>query len=111
MNNTMNTMSMSHPTLTITASDTLQLATIASAELMKHTDTGKLILNGPDADIDIGGISLKHTLAHIQQRLNLLQPNPELEAEWNQLQVLGEQYRALEAELLKKQRTWNTIKQ
>lgn len=101
-------------TLTVTdtgMSNTIgQFTTIAAGKIGTNP-SGRLVLKGPDADIDIDGISLKDTLLGIQQRLALLQPNLELEAEWHQLQELGEQYRTLEAELLKKQRTWNTIKQ
>lgn len=109
MNSGLLTTTMSPCSLTIT--DSPQFTTIASGELVRRTASGKLTLPGPDADIEINGVSLKHTLLGIQQRLALLQPNPELEAEWHQLRALGEQYRALEAQLLQKQHTWNTIKQ
>lgn len=99
------------PVSPISISSQTGFTTIAGGELMRRTASGKLTLPGPDADIEINGVSLKHTLLGIQQRLALLQPNPELEAEWHQLRALGEQYRVLEAELLKKQHTWNTIKQ
>jgi len=46
----------------------------------------------------------------IQTRLNILQPAPELEQEWQQLRELGDQYRKLEAEFKEKQRMWNTLK-
>lgn len=61
-------------------------------------------------DIVIKGRSLMETLATIEQRLNILQPNPELEAEWLELKELGQRYRQLEAELLEKQKMWATLK-
>jgi hypothetical protein len=63
-------------------------------------------LDGPDADIKINGESLMTTLRGIQDRLNILRPNQELEAEWDQLRELGEQYRKLEQELEEKSRVW-----
>ena len=46
----------------------------------------------------------------IQTRLNILQPAPELEQEWQQLRELGDQYRKLEAEFKEKQRMWTMLK-
>ena len=67
-------------------------------------------LDGPDADIKINGESLMATLRGIQDRLNILRPNQELESEWDQLRVLGEQYRKLEQELEEKSRAWSLLK-
>jgi hypothetical protein len=62
-----------------------------------------------DGDIKIQGRSLLATLDSIQQRLNILEPNPGLEAEWHELRKLGERYRQLESELLEKQKMWKTL--
>jgi hypothetical protein len=51
------------------------------------------------SDVNISGISLRETLQKIEQRLNILAPNKELEAQWEELQELGEKYRKLEKEL------------
>ena len=64
----------------------------------------------PSHDVLIGDVSLKNTLSEIQARLNILQPNPGLEQEWNDLRELGERYRALEQEILDKQQVWNSLK-
>jgi hypothetical protein len=71
---------------------------------------GQIEIRGDKADVVINGVSLKETLEGIQDRLNILRPNPALEAEWDQLQELGEQYRKLEAELSEKQRMWSTLR-
>jgi len=71
---------------------------------------GELNLTGVNADITINGVSLMATLKLIQDRLNMLHPNPALENEWDQLRELGEQYRKLEAELVEKQRAWEILK-
>lgn len=57
-------------------------------------------LSGEKADVVINGVSLSDTLKQIQQRLDILIVNPELEAKWNELSELGQQYRELEAKLL-----------
>jgi uncharacterized protein RhaS with RHS repeats len=70
----------------------------------------RIQLNGPDADIEVNGESLMATLSIIKERLNYLQVNTELEAEWNELRELGEQYRQLEQHIRDKQDTWNRLK-
>ena len=68
-----------------------------------------LSLKGENADIDINGKSLMKTLEGIEQRLAMLTPNPELEAEWNKLEELGLAYRKLESELLEKTKMWKAL--
>ena len=72
--------------------------------------SGKIQLDGPDADIEVNGESLMTMLKNIEQRLNILQPNTELESEWEELRVLGEQYRALEQHIQEKMATWDKLK-
>ena len=45
------------------------------------SQSGTIQLEGENADIKVNGESLMETLRGIQDRLNMLQPNPELEAE------------------------------
>jgi len=75
-----------------------------------NTTSGKLELNGANADIMINGNSISDAIRSIEARLDILRPNPALEKEWDQLRELGEQYRLLEAQLLQKQRMWDTLK-
>ena len=72
--------------------------------------SGRMELRGDQADIVINGVSLNDTLQLIQDRLCMLQPNRELEADWDQLRSIGEQYRDLEKQLMEKQRAWNILK-
>lgn len=72
---------------------------------------GRIELVGEDSDILFDGESLRDTLRSIQDRLNLLRPNPELEQQWDQLRELGDAYRRLEAELLEKQKMWQILQQ
>lgn len=72
--------------------------------------SGKITLKGDNADIEINGASLLDMIKGIQERLNILQPNQALEAEWDQLRELGEQYRALEKKLTEQGKMWETLK-
>jgi hypothetical protein len=79
-------------------------------DISSNQGSGVIDVKGENADIKINGVSLCDTLKVIQDRLNLLQPNPELEAEWDQLRELGDQYRKLETEFKEKTKMWNTLK-
>jgi len=72
--------------------------------------SGKIQLTGKDADIEVNGESLMTMLHRIEERLNLLTPNTKLEAEWEELRNLGEQYRKLEQHIRDKQATWDRLK-
>ena len=122
MNNNMNTsitgLYDDDNTITITSDSIFPTSSINTGtitdwthSIMNSSPSGKLVLSGADADVVIDGVSLKDTLVGIQQRLAILQPNPELEKQWHSLRELGEQYRALEAELLEKQKMWEAVKQ
>jgi hypothetical protein len=63
-----------------------------------------------DGDITVKGRSLTEFMDSVEQRLNILRPNPALESEWDQLRELGEQYRALEQQLTEKSQMWTTLK-
>jgi hypothetical protein len=74
------------------------------------TPSGQLNLIGDNADIVINGQSLNTTLTAIQERMGMLVPNPEMEAEWDQLRELGERYRELEKLCKEKSTAWNKLK-
>ena len=71
--------------------------------------SGKLYLDDQDADIIINGKSLGAVIAKIEERLNILVPNPELEKEWAELKQLGNKYRALEQQINDKMKTWKLL--
>jgi hypothetical protein len=73
-------------------------------------NAGKIKLVGKNADIDINGISLKDTLAKIEERLAMLKPDVAMEAEWQELKDLGDAYRKLEAEITEKMKAWDILK-
>jgi hypothetical protein len=82
--------------------------TYTSAPITSTTN-GTLDLRGKDADVRINGVSLTGVLKNIEERLNILRPDTELEAEWDQLRELGDQYRRLEAELKEKSLMWSKL--
>lgn len=89
------------------------IATGATPWITTTDGTSTLSVSG-DADIGgdvrVKGRSLAEFMESVEQRLNMLRPNPRLEQEWDQLRELGEQYRALEQQLLEKERMWQTLK-
>lgn len=72
--------------------------------------SGQLNLTGDNADIVINGQSLNATLAAIQERMGMLVPNTEMEAEWDELRELAERYRELEKLCKEKSTVWNKLK-
>ena len=71
---------------------------------------GKIQLSGENADIMIGDMSLKETLASIQQQLGILQSNKGLEERWEKLRKIKEEYDACVADLVEKETIWNELK-
>jgi len=61
-------------------------------------------------DVRVQGRSLAEFMQQVEQRLNILQPNTELEAEWDELRELGERYRELERQCAEKAEMWNRLK-
>ena len=82
--------------------------TIASPHT-KINQGGKLQLQGENADIEINGVSLVDMLKRIEERINILTVNTKLEAEWDELRELGDQYRALEQRIKDKLATWEKL--
>lgn len=74
------------------------------------TPSATISLKGEDADIDLNGKSMKVWMEKVEERLNILTPNPELEKEWDELRRLGERYRKLENKCKEKAKMWNKLK-
>jgi hypothetical protein len=71
---------------------------------------GKVVIQGKDADLVIGDKSLKSWMEKVEERLNILTPNPEMEKEWDDLRKLGARYRKLEKKCKEKSDMWNRLK-
>lgn len=91
------------------ASNSIGAGVISMQEV--HDLSGKLSLSGDGADILINEVSLNETLASIQERLAILQPNPALEKEFAELANIRKKYIKLEKKLLEKKAVWEALKQ
>ena len=67
-------------------------------------------IKGEDADIKINGKSMVTWMEKVEERLNILTPNPELEKDWDDLRRLGQRYRALEKKCKEKAQMWAALK-
>jgi hypothetical protein len=72
--------------------------------------SGTLELRGENPDIKINDKSMVAWMEKVEERLNILTPNPELEKDWDELRRLGNRYRALEKKCKEKAQMWETLK-
>lgn len=73
---------------------------------------GDATINGAlsvNEDIQIKGKSLADTLAAIESRLAILHTRPDLEERWEKLRILGDQYRAMEQEVLEGEKLFEIL--
>ena len=77
---------------------------------MAVNPSGTIEIKGEDADIKINGKSMVTWMEAVEERLNILTPNPELEKEWDELRRLGERYRKLEKKCKEKAEVWKKLK-
>ena len=71
--------------------------------------SGKIRLEGEEADIEINGRSLTQILDSIEQRLGMLKCREDLEKDWHELKRLGDQYRALVKDIEEKHKIWDAL--
>jgi hypothetical protein len=77
---------------------------------MKVEQSGQIDIRGEKADIRINGKSMTAWMEKVEERLNILTPNPELEKDWDDLRRLGERYRKLEKKCKEKAQMWEALK-
>ena len=76
-----------------------------------HVDqSGTIQIQGENADIKINDKSMVTWMEAVEERLNMLSPNPELEKDWDDLRSLGNRYRALERKCKEKAQMWAALK-
>jgi hypothetical protein len=97
-------------TSTGTSSGSFRLSPDYNTTAATIEQSGKMTLRGKNADLDINGKSLKDWMEKVEERLNILTPNPELEKEWDELRRLGERYRKLEKKCKEKAEVWKKLK-
>ena len=95
---------------TYTTNTTNPFLATGSNPAMVVNQSGSIDIQGQNADIKINGKSMKTWMEQVEERLNILTPNPELEKEWDELQELGERYRALERKCKEKSQMWAALK-
>ena len=95
---------------TYTTNTTSPFLATGSNPAMVVNQSGSIDIQGQNADIKINGKSMKTWMEQVEERLNMLTPNPELEADWDELQELGERYRALEKQCKEKAQMWAALK-
>jgi hypothetical protein len=77
---------------------------------LKVEQSGTIELRGENPDIKINGKSMVTWMEKVEERLNILTPNPELEKDWDDLRRLGQRYRALERKCQEKAQMWAALK-
>ena len=95
---------------TITGTSVNSLISGGNDYNMKVEQSGQFDIRGEKADIRINGKSMNKWMEQVEQRLNILTPNPELEKEWDDLRRLGERYRKLEKKCQEKAKMWEALK-
>lgn len=80
-------------------------------DTMQVAPSNRLTLTGDDADIEINGESVMGVLREIRDRLGIIQVSEAMEAEWDELRQLREQYEAKLAECREKSEAWEALKQ
>jgi hypothetical protein len=71
--------------------------------------SSKIKIDGPDADIEINGESVVGVLKDIRDRLAMIKVSEEMEAEWQELRDLREQYEAKLEECRQKSAAWQAL--
>jgi len=101
---TTNTTNATSPWVTVSNGGT------GSSPTMAINPSTSIEIKGKDADIKINGKSMVTWMEKVEERLNILTPNPELEQEWDDLRRLGNRYRALEKKCKEKAQMWAALK-
>jgi hypothetical protein len=110
---TVYTTNTTNPWQTLTTTGTSVNSLIGSSNTdynMKVGQSGRIDIQGKDADIRINGKSMTEWMSRVEQQLNIMTPNPELEKEWDDLRRLGERYRKLEKKCQEKAQMWAALK-
>jgi hypothetical protein len=95
---------------TYTTNTTSPFLATGTNPAMVVSQGGSIDIQGQNADIKINGKSMKTWMEAVEERLNILTPNPELEKEWDDLRRLGQRYRALERKCKEKAQMWAALK-
>ena len=78
-----------------------------------NTNSGTVAIKGDavfEGNIKWKGRDMQEWFESVEARLGMLQPNPALEAEWDELAEIRRQYVELEQKLLEKQQVFDILK-
>ena len=89
----------------------IMLGPLMTDTMQVASSSGRLTLTGDDADIEINGESVMGVLKEIRDRLGIIQVSEAMEAEWDELRELRQQYEAKLAECREKSEAWSALKQ
>jgi hypothetical protein len=95
---------------TYTVPNTVPWISTTGTDTLKVEAGGGIEIQGEGADIKINGKSMVTWMEAVEERLNILTPNPELEKDWDDLRRLGNRYRALEKKCKEKAQMWAALK-
>ena len=95
---------------TYTTNTTSPFLATGSNPAMVVNQSASIEIKGEDADIKINGKSMVTWMEKVEERLNILTPNPEMEKDWDDLRRLGNRYRALEKKCKEKAQMWAALK-
>ena len=96
---------------TYTAPNTVPwINTTTGSPTLSVGQSGTIELRGENPDIKINDKSMVAWMEKVEERLNILTPNPELEKDWDDLRRLGQRYRALEKKCREKAQMWEALK-
>ena len=98
------------PPITITNLNGPSTTWTLSDSWQNSPPSGKITLDGDNADIEINGRSVMQILDGLEQRLGMLRCREDLEADWSELKALGDQYRAMVKSIEEKTQMWTTLK-
>ena len=67
-------------------------------------------VNITDKDIVLDGLSLRDFMHSVNERMAIMQPNPALEKEFEELRACADRYRELEKKFSEQKAIWETLK-
>jgi len=106
----LSSLSINHPNNTVYTTPGTTPSWSFSDLSTDHRSSGKIALTGEDADIEINGESVVGMLRDIRDQLAILRVSEEMEAEWDDLRELRQQYEAKLAECREKSAAWKSLK-
>jgi hypothetical protein len=99
-----------HSNVTLSGTTGLSYSTATTAAWTDPFYAKQPKINITDKDIVLDGLSLRDFMQSVNKRMAIMQPNPKLEEEFEELRALADRYRELERKLLEQKQIWETLK-